>query len=123
MSEEQPLQQPGTFAWNELNSAVPETAKAFYTDLFGWTTSELEMPGGWAYTMFMQGQAPVAGLVKPQDSTLSAPTWVSYVNVTHIDQSIAKATELGATLCRDRFDLPSGSFAILKDPEGAMFAL
>lgn len=124
MSTTQPKQETGHFAWNELNTSNPSAAAEFYTKLFGWTTSELEMPGGKTYTMFMKEGTPVAGLVRwPDDAVDSPPLWQSYVNVADIDRSITMAKELGATVCCDRFDLPSGSFAVLNDPDGATIAL
>src|SRR5881296_1727288 len=42
---------PGSFCWAELATSDAESAKKFYTRMFGWTTMELPSPGG-VYTIF-----------------------------------------------------------------------
>lgn len=80
------------------------------------------MPNGQTYTMFKQGERPVAGCVQPSAENSGPPMWLSYVNVADIDASVAKAKELGATIHMDRVDIAMGSFAVLADPQGATFA-
>lgn len=81
------------------------------------------MPDGSTYTLFKVGERPVGGLCTPNEDVLDLPEmWLSYVNVENVDASVAKAKELGATIVKDRVDLPMGSFAVIKDPQGATFA-
>jgi predicted enzyme related to lactoylglutathione lyase len=50
--------------------------------------------------------------------------WVSYVNVESVDQSVARAKELGAKVTKDKSAVPGmGWFAMLTDPQGNDFAL
>ena len=114
---------PGTIGWNEIVTSDKGGATEFYTQLFGWTASEMEMPGGATYTIFNQGEREVAGCVVPPGVKDVNPMWLAYVNVEDIDASVAKAKELGATILADRVDLPMGSFTVLTDPQGATFAL
>ena len=121
--EQQPDNTPGTFCWNELITREKDASVEFYTNLFGWTADEMPMPGGGSYTMFKQGERMVAGLVEPPPEAEGAPTaWLSYINVEDVDAAVAKAKELGAHICKDRTDIPMGSFAIVADPQGAAFA-
>lgn len=123
MSESNTPKTPGTFVWNELVTRDQEASKDFYTKLFGWTSQDMPMPDGSTYTMFMQGEEMVAGCVAPPKEATEAPQmWLSYVNVTDIDAAVAKAKELGAKICRERVDIPMGSFAIVTDPNGVAFA-
>lgn len=113
---------PGIFSWTELLTQNPEESIKFYTEMFGWTMETAEMPGG-TYYMFMAGSRPVGGMVKPP--VAEVPTqWNSYVTVEDLDASVAKAAELGATICMPPTDIPGrGRFAALSDPQGAAIAL
>ena len=124
MSEEQhkPDNTPGVFAWQEIISTNKEGTVDFYTRLFGWTTQDMEMPTG-TYTMFMQGQRPIGGCIATPPEAENVPTmWLNYINTDDLDASVAKAKELGAHVCKERVDLPMGSFAVLTDPQGGSFA-
>ena len=80
----------------------------------------MELPDGSVYTMFKLGDRPVAGCcVAPEEAP---EMWLSYVNVADVDASVAKAKEFGAVICKERIDLPIGSFAVVTDPQGAIFA-
>lgn len=115
---------PGIFSWRELVTQNLEGSTKFYTDLFGWTTTTMEMPGGINYTMFMAGERPVAGMIKPPAEQGNLPTaWLNYITVESLDTSIAKALELGASLCMPATEIPGrGSFAVITDPQGAAIA-
>lgn len=124
MSEESnnPDLTPGIIAWSELVTNDKGASVAFYSDLLGWSTDEIEMPDGKTYTMFKQGDRPVAGCVVPPEDSGAMPMWLNYINVEDIDASLAKAKDLGAVIHKERVDLPMGSFAVLSDPQGTTFA-
>ena len=113
---------PGTMPWNELITRDKSASVDFYSKLFGWSTEDMELPGGNTYTMFKVGDRPVAGCMVPPEDSEAPPMWLSYVNVEDIDASVAKAKELGGVICKERVDLPMGSFAVVSDPQGATFA-
>ena len=46
--------EPGSFAWNELNTRDLPAAKAFYTEVFGWKANDMDM-GGMSYTEWKLG--------------------------------------------------------------------
>ena len=113
----------GTIGWTELITRDKAASVDFYTQLFGWTTESMEMPGGDSYTMFKMGEEMVGGCVTPPADAQEAPCmWMSYVNVDDLDTAVAKAKNLGAKICKERVDIPMGSFAIITDPQGATFA-
>jgi hypothetical protein len=115
---------PGIFSWRELVTQDLEGSSKFYTDLLDWTTNTMPMPGGMDYTMFMAGDRPVAGMIKPPAEKSDVPTsWVSYITVEDLDATIAKAQELGAHLCMPVTEMPGkGRFAGVVDPQGAPIA-
>ncbi len=113
----------GTIGWNELITKDKESSIQFYTQLFGWTTESMEMPGGESYTMFKKNGEMVGGCVTPPGDAQDAPgMWMSYIGVEDLDAAVSKARELGAKICQERVDIPMGSFAIIMDPQGATFA-
>ena len=49
--------------------------------------------------------------------------WMVYFNVADIDEGFKHALELGATEMVAPTAMPGGHFAIVNDPQGAMFGL
>jgi predicted enzyme related to lactoylglutathione lyase len=82
----------------------------------------MELPNGDTYTMFKQGERRVAGCISPENKDNIPPMWLNYILVEDLDTYVAKATGLGASIIMDRVDLPMGSFAVIADPQGAVFA-
>jgi predicted enzyme related to lactoylglutathione lyase len=116
------LNEPGALCWSELTTRDTKAAEAFYTKLFGWTAKPSSPSAGMEYTEFNnQGQPGVGMLPMPAD----VPSyWMPYFQVTDCDGSTAKAKELGASLMVGPHDIPkTGRFAILSDPQRAMFAV
>jgi catechol 2,3-dioxygenase-like lactoylglutathione lyase family enzyme len=58
--------QPGTFCWVGLATSDPESAKAFYTSLFGWDAEDLSAGAAGTYTMLRRGGREVAILYRQQ---------------------------------------------------------
>lgn len=121
MSEQQTA--PGTFGWNELAAINTEKSKEFYSSLFGWTTNVMPMPNG-DYTMFMQGDKMVAGMMQKPEECTSPPHWLSYINVESAEAAREKAISLGGEALTEIIPVADyGLFSIIKDPEGAVFAV
>lgn len=115
---------PGLVSWNELVSHDPDASQQFYSQLFGWTAETMPMGSGNDYTFMKVGDRPAAGLIRLPAEAGHAPTmWMSYVTVPDVSAAVAKATSLGAKVCRDVTRLPMGSFAIIADPQGAAIGL
>lgn len=109
---------PGIFSWVELVTQDVEGSKKFYTELLGWETKSTEMPGGMVYETYMNGNKPVAGMIKAPEANM--PTaWMNYITVEDLDATIEKAQALGAHLCVPAMDIPDmGRFAGIADPQG-----
>ena len=115
----------GVFVWDELGTNDVDGAQRFYEEVFGWTTNDMGEDFG-GYRVFDRaggtGQGH-AGLMQLQDPAVP-PMWTPYVGVDDTDACCARATELGATVIIGPMDVPTvGRFAILKDPQGAVFAI
>ncbi|RMH19553.1 MAG: VOC family protein [Acidobacteria bacterium] len=115
----------GRFVWYELMTTDPQGAQAFYTQLIGWGTEDF--PGEQPYTMWTNDGTPLGGVMElPEEARQQgAPShWIPYVAVPDVDAAVAQAGGLGAKTYVPPTDIPgAGRFAVLGDPQGAIFAV
>ena len=116
---------PGLFGWNELITSDTEAAKQFYAAAFGWTSETVPVALGWDYTLFKLGDATVGGMIGiTPEMTSCQPQWLSYVFSDDVAADLAKAEAAGATILKEAMEIPNtGTMAIIRDPQGAVFAL
>jgi uncharacterized protein len=120
------LNEPGALVWSELTTRDTKRAESFYTSLFGWTAKHAAPGSPMEYTEFQnQGKPGVGMMAMPKQVPAQVPSyWMPYFQVADCDASTAKAKELGAKPIVGPQDIPgTGRFAILTDPQGAMFAV
>src|SRR4051794_19476064 len=107
---------PGTFSWAELLTSDADAAKAFYTSVFGWEYRDNPVGEGQVYSTALRDGKGVGALYASEQP----PHWNCYVTVESVDASAARASELGATLVAEPFDvLDVGRSAVIADPVGA----
>jgi uncharacterized protein len=112
----------GVFVWDELGTTDVDGAQRFYEQVFGWTAKDMGEDFG-GYRIFHRGDDQIGGLMANQDPSIPA-TWTPYVGVDDTDAMCKKATGLGAGVIVEPMDVPTvGRFAILKDPQGAVFGI
>lgn len=118
---------PGTFSWFECGSRDAAAAKEFYTRLFGWSAEDRPLPGDMEgqYTMLRLDGEDVAGLYELAGPMAEVPPhWATYVTVSSVDETAARAESLGGKVAAPPMDVPGvGRIAFLEDPTGAMIAL
>jgi predicted enzyme related to lactoylglutathione lyase len=110
---------PHPFVHIELSTDDVAKASSFYTDLFGWKITETPM----AYSLIATGKAPGGGIFKrPPDGPIG---WSVYVGVKDAAATLERARALGATVLHERTPISPefGSFAVLRDPTGAVICL
>jgi uncharacterized protein len=120
------LDEPGTLCWSELTTRDTKAAETFYTQLFDWTAKHSAPDSGMDYTEFSNQEKPGAGMMSmPAEMPPQVPSyWMPYFQVADCDASTGQAKQLGGNLMVGPHDIPkTGRFAILTDPQGAMFAL
>jgi uncharacterized protein len=107
------------FAHIQLNTGDPAQAKKFYRSLFAWKLSDVKMGPGMTYTMIDTGSRESGGgIQKPMEEGPS--TWMTYVEVSDVKKTIAKAEKMGATTVVAYQPIPDmGAFGIFTDPTGA----
>ncbi len=115
------VNEPGALTWNELITDDVEAAKSFYNEVFGLGATEQDMGEGNIYTSLMLGDDMVAGVMLPPMEGIPNQ-WSVYFAVENVDETVAKAIELGGTVLAPVMDIPDvGRFAVLQDPQGATF--
>jgi predicted enzyme related to lactoylglutathione lyase len=120
------LGEPGALCWTELTTSDTKAAEKFYTGLFGWTPKHGAAGAPIEYTEFSVDGTPSIGMMaKPADMPAHIPSyWMPYFQVASCDASAAKAKELGGNVMVGPQDIPStGRFAIISDPQHAVFAV
>ncbi len=114
----------GAFSWSELMTSDPAAASDFYSKLFGWTVKEMGPEMG-NYRVANVGEQGVAGLMQtPAEAQGMPPRWGVYVTVNNVDETLAQAKSMGATVCMEPMDVPTvGRMAGFSDPQGAMISI
>jgi predicted enzyme related to lactoylglutathione lyase len=118
------VNEPGALTWTELSTRNLEAAKAFYATVFGWDFHSGDL-GGMQYTEAKLGGRDIAGMMAiAPDAPPELPAhWLAYIGTADTDAAVTAATDLGATLVVGPMDIPSGRFAVLVDPVGAVFGV
>ncbi len=92
-----------------------QRASNFYGTLFGWSIAE--MPGFEGYPMWQAPNGISGGGLAPRSEGFTQPR--SYVEVDSIDDTIAAATQAGATVALDKSPITdTSSWAVIVDPDG-----
>ena len=116
------LGETGTLCWTELITRDPKAALSFYNRLFGWS-SKLGTDGGGEYHELSNGRHPQGGIMalRPEMGNMP-PAWTPYFGVENCDAAAKKATQLGGRVYMQPTDIPKvGRFAVIADPQGAVF--
>lgn len=118
------IDEPGSACWYELSTRDTGAATRFYTQLFGWKATAMPMGDG-QYTVFSRGAKNVAGLMEmPPSAGNAPPNWMSYFAAADSDQTVAKARAMGGQVLVPPTDIPgTGRFAVIQDPQGAVFGI
>ncbi|MFW5740532.1 MAG: VOC family protein [Myxococcota bacterium] len=115
----------GRLGWYDLMTTDIPGAIAFYTKVVGWETEE------WCdsepYTMWKVSKGPIGGVMDlPEDAKKmgAPPSWMGYGVVSDVTASCKLAEKLGGKVLVQPMNIPEvGAFAVLSDPQGAVFAM
>jgi predicted enzyme related to lactoylglutathione lyase len=114
----------GRFVWHELMTTDTKSAASFFARIVGWKTQ------AWApdpdYTLFVANGRRMAGLMPlPADAKAmgAPPSWLTYIGTPDVDDTARQAASLGGKILKPAADIPTvGRFAVIQDPQGAVFA-
>jgi predicted enzyme related to lactoylglutathione lyase len=114
----------GDLIWYELMTPDPEGSKAFYDAVVGWNIGEgvAEYNG---YRM-IGAEGGTAGGVLPLTDEMrqhgARPTWLGYIHVPDVDQTVSSIDQAGGKALMAATDIPNvGRIALVADPQGAPF--
>ncbi len=131
------VNEPSAWAMSALNTDDPETAKRFYTEVFGWGTKGFDMGDAemvmWSVPGYVGGEPEqpvprdVVATMLPPDTNGEAPPphWSVDFWVANVDAAAAKVTELGGKVVVPPYDVPNTGLrqAVVTDPQGAVLSL
>jgi uncharacterized protein len=115
--------EPGSFAYTELNTRDLPRAQKFLEAVFGYRAERL--PGGFEYRTLRVGGATAGGIMQMTDKwPADLPSnWMVYFAVASTDATVEKAKSLGGALIVPPFATPYGRIAIFTDPQKAAFSV
>jgi uncharacterized protein len=106
----------------EIYGEEPEGLADFYRNMFGWTIGH---PPGLDYYQVdtgPEGEGFRGGLTRPPIEPWRS--WVHYVAVDSVDESIQRAKDLGGKVLVGKSAVPRTAwYAVLEDPQGNAFAV
>lgn len=115
----------GRFVWYELLTSDPTAASDFYSKLIGWEARASSNDP--SYREWVNAGTPIGGLMALPDDAKSMgapPSWIGHIATPNVGKTAEQASKLGAKVLREPTEVPDvGKFAVLADPQGAVFAI
>ncbi len=116
---------PGKMIWADLVTPDLAVAEQFYGGLFGWTFKPIHT-GKSEYAVALLGGHPIGGLVQrplPTGENRQS-AWLTFLAVRDVDAILKAALRDGATsVSGPKSYAGRGRQAVLRDPDGAAFAI
>jgi uncharacterized protein len=112
---------PGCLCLNQLNTNDPAGSTDFYRGLFGWRIEQVnEEP---PYFGIYNGERMAGGMMGLPREAQAPPHWLVYFTASDLDAAVAEVGETGGELMAPQSRISSGRLAVVRDPQGASFAL
>jgi hypothetical protein len=124
MSEKKPT--TGMIGWFDLTVPDATRVREFYQQVVGWHSQAVDMGGYEDFSMIPPGgKDAVAGICHARGSNADMPpSWLPYINVANLDESLAQCSVLGGEAVTQVRDMGSyGRMCVIRDPAGAVVAL
>lgn len=117
--------EPGSFAWTELNTRDLARSQAFFEAVFGHRAEKLPGHETMEYRTLHIGEATAGGLMQMNEQWPAElpPHWMIYFAVADADAAVDKVKSLGGALHVPPFDTPYGRIAVVSDPQKAIFSV
>jgi len=120
----------GRVIWRDLLTATPAESRAFYGELFGWTFEKPGIDVGFgdddSYMLIRHNGRLIGGMINANrlKSPENVSQWVTVLSVADVNAATERARSAGAEILTEpRTLLSRGTIAVMRDPEGALFAL
>ena len=110
--------------WADLSTPDPQRGAKFYSDLFGWKLDKGENDSS-DYLHIKNGEEYIGGIPPAHHRDPQAPAhWLIYFQVADVEATANKAQAQGGKILMPPRKMEGvGSFAIIADPQGAVFAI
>lgn len=116
----------GHFCWVELLTSDLDAAQVFYRDVMGWTCAPTGMTDREYHFFSYDGQGVGGLMLLPEEAKAQGarPNWTGYIATDNVEADAAATLAAGGRILRAPETLPGmGQFAVLADPQGAVFSL
>lgn len=109
----------GSIAWLTLVVSDVPTARDFYQQVVGWSSTPTDVEGG--FEMRRPGGVSAAEICEARgDNAGIPPVWIMSLPVDDFEESLRRVRECGGELIKTSTDR---SYAVIRDPVGVCFAL
>jgi len=116
--------EPNTISWCELITDDPSRAAEFFRTVLDVPTVEMPMGDAAPYTLLGPDKEQGAGIMQKTPEMGQMPNvWGVYFEVADCDAAVEQAKGLSATVLAEPMDIMPGRFAMLADPQGAVFGI
>lgn len=126
MTENSVAAEPSTFVWYELHTPDAAIAAEFYAPVLGWNIQDSGMPNR-KYSLLCVDRTPVGGLLEKHATGFTAgegARWMGYIGVEDVHRYSRLVEQAGGVVHRAAEEIPGvGTFAVVADPQGAIFTL
>ncbi|HEX2084643.1 MAG TPA: VOC family protein [Solirubrobacteraceae bacterium] len=109
---------PGAMTWNDLTTPDVDKAAEFYGEWLGWRTEEIPEADG--YRVIFNGERSNGGM---RQATDMPAFWCPYFGTEDVERGMERVRELGGQVHFGPQAVPQGAFAVVGDPQGAVFAI
>jgi len=138
---------PGSWNWSDLETRDIDAAKTFYSAVFGWEYQEVDLgqgpsamirvPGYGEHLEALtpgtlashkefgapEGFSDAIGWMQPPATENGPARWAVTFSVADADDTARRTPDLGGTVLVEPFDVPYVRMAVIRDPDGATFAI
>lgn len=115
----------GKFIWYDLATTELAKQKAFYSAVFGWTFRSIGNASD-DYTLVINGDQNVAGMfaVNPKEGAKAGALWIGLMSTNDPKKAADIVKQGGGAVHTPPTTLAQrGTYALLRDPEGALFGV
>lgn len=118
------VNEPGALCWNDLVTHDVEKAVAFYGDVFPWEIGAVEDAPGDRHGIRV-GETLNGGMARFPESVGEGapPHWLACFAVDDVEASMQAVESGGGSAVSPVVDVPTGRFAVVADPQGAVFGI
>ena len=115
----------GTIGWHDLTVSNAEAVRDFYGKVVGWHFESVPMGDYEDFSMMTTAGECTAGICHSRGSNDGLPSqWLMYIHVDNLDQSLGEVRDGGGEIVAGPTTIPDyGSYAVIRDPAGAVCAL